>query len=964
MFLCIVAMFSAFAAPEDYSGRPIRAIEFLPDKQPYSRDYLEQLLPLKIGAPLGLADVRAAIARLYSTGRYADIAVDARPGDGGVILQFRTTNNRFVGHVSVERVAEPPNEGVLVNATRLELGTLYSDDSLAQAVKNLQGVLKTNGFFQSRIQPVFEHDPDTQQVRIHFLIESGHRARYLAPAITGHPERTPEEIGRATHWNGWLGWKRVTETRTQDGVRRVRAAYQKQDQLEAHVALEGLAYDPDSNRVTPTLAVESGHKITIEVVGAKVSRGKLRQLVPVYEEQSVDRDLLVEGKLNLTEYFQSQGYFDAKVSFSPLAAGGSGAQSVQYQVDRGERHKVLAVAIEGNKYFDTNTIRERMYTRRASLLQFRHGRYSENLLRQDLDTITSLYRSNGFRDVNVTSRLADNYVGKEANLAVFVRIQEGPRWLVSKLDLEGVAPANRKAVEELVQSQAGQPFSELNVAIDRDNVLDFYYNQGYSNATLQWSFTQAKGPSRMDLKYSIQEGEREFVRAVLVSGLQATDPGLVDERVRLRPGDPLSRARMLDTQRRLYDLGIFARVDTALQDPQGQERDKYVLLDVEEARKYTLTAGFGAEIAKIGGCQTCLDAPAGKAGFSPRASFGVTRRNFLGDGHIVSLQSRVSTLEQRAILTYQAPQFRGSSNLSLLFSALFDDSRDVRTFTARRREGAVQLGQKISKATTLLYRFSFRRVSVADLKISSVELIPLFSQPARVGMLSVNWIQDRRDDPVDSHRGIYNTLDVGWAARALGSQTAFTRVLGHNATYYPLGLGSRFVLARSLTVGWEQRMGGLADIPLPEKFFAGGAQSHRGFPENQAGPRDPETGFPLGGKALLMNQVELRFPLIGDNLRGVLFEDAGNLYSGLKDVSFRVKQRGLQDFNYMVHAVGFGVRYGTPVGPLRLDVGYSINPPRFFGFKGTLAELQAGTGQLTVQRIGHFQFHFSLGQAF
>jgi outer membrane translocation and assembly module TamA len=324
----------------------------------------------------------------------------------------------------------------------------------------------------------------------------------------------------------------------------------------------------------------------------------------------------------------------------------------------------------------------------------------------------------------------------------------------------------------------------------------------------------------------------------------------------------------------------------------------------------------------------------------------------------------VSTLEQRAVVSYQAPQFRGSSNLNLLFSALYDDSRDVRTFTARRREASVQLGQKISKASTLLYRFSFRRVSVSDLKISSVELIPLFTQPARVGIFAVNYIQDRRDDPVESHRGIYNTLDVGWAARTFGSQTGFTRLVAHNATYHPIGLGSRLVLARALTFGWEQRLSGLQDIPLPEKFFAGGAQSHRGFPENQAGPRDPETGFPLGGKALLMNQVELRFPLVGDNIRGVLFEDAGNVYSGLNTVSLRVKQHGLQDFNYMVHAVGFGLRYRTPVGPLRLDLGYSINPPRFFGFQGTLAQLQAGTGQATVQQISHFQFHFSLGQAF
>jgi outer membrane protein assembly complex protein YaeT len=952
------------AAPEDYEGQPIRAIEFQPEKQPYSADYLRGILPLKLEAPLRLAEVRTAIERLYATGRYEDIAVDARPGQGGVILQFRTSIQYFVGHVSVERVSEPPNEGVLANSTRLELGVPYAEADVAQAVGNLQKVLRNNGFHESRVEPVVERDAETQQASIHFKIESGTRARYAEAAVTGHPERPAEEVAHSARWKGWLGWKEQTEARTQEGVQQVRKSYQKTDQMEARVSLEGLDYDAKTNRVKPTLAVEGGPKIRVELAGARMSKGKLRQLVPVYEEQAVDRDLLVEGKRNLVEYFQSQGYFDAKVDFSTKMVEGSGQSLIQYQVTRGERHKVAELSIQGNKYFDTNTILERMYVRPASVLQFRHGRYSGSMLREDLEAIALLYRANGFRDATATSQVEEGYRGKGTNIAITIRIQEGPQWLVGKLDVAGIAPERRQEVDGLLQSLPGQPFSEVNGAIDRDNVLDWYYNRGYPNATLEWSFTPGQESNRMDLKYTVAEGERKFVRGVLKSGLETVSPKLVDQRIQLKAGDPLSRAEMLETQRRLYELGIFARVDTALQDPQGEEPDKYVLLDVEEARKYTVTGGLGLEIAKIGGCQTCLDSPAGQTGVSPRASLGITRRDFLGDGHLISLQSRISTLERRAALSYEAPQFQGNPKLNLLWTVLYDDSRDVRTFNATRREASVQLGQKLSKASTLLYRLTFRRVDVSDLKISSVELIPLYSQPTRIGMPGINYIEDRRDDPVDSHRGIYNTLDLGWAAKQFGSQTGFTRFVAHNATYHSIGQGGRFVLARAITFGWEQRLTGPLDIPLPEKFFAGGAESQRGFPENQAGPRDPETGFPLGGKAMLMNQVELRFPLIGDNLRGVLFEDAGNVYSGLNTVSLRVIQHGLKDFNYMEHAAGFGVRYKTPVGPIRLDVAYSINPPRFYGYQGTELQLIDGTGQLVNQQISHFQFHFSLGQTF
>lgn len=968
LLFCLLAT-TAAAAPEDFEGRPVQAIEFEPQQQPYSRDYLEQILPVKVGQPLHVGEIRAAIERLYVTGRYAGIRVDAQPAANGVVLRFLTRGNYFVGRVTVQEIPAPPAEGVMVNSTRLQLGGLFAPASVEQAIANLRDLLRNNGFPLTRIDPEYRYDPETQQVAIHFRVSTDQRARYAPPLITGNPEGTPWEIAETTHWKGWLGWKKVTQSRTEDGADRIRNSYLKRDRLEARVSIDKMDWDQQTNLTRPTVNVQGGPKIEFTTLGVKISRGKLKQLVPVFEERSVDRDLLVEGANNLREYLESQGYFDAKVDFSTKSAPGH--QVIEYRIDHGERHRVALVAIRGNRAFSADTIRERMYLRKASMLEFRHGRFSDDFLRQDVEAITSLYRASGFRDVEVKTRVERGYKGKQTNLAVYFDIAEGPRWLVENLALDGVSPSNHDAIMGLLQSQPGQPFSEEAAAIDRDNVLDYYYNHGYANANFSWSFTPAATPERANMHYTVQEGAQHFLRRFLVTGLRATDPRVVAEREGLHGGDPLSRVSLLETQRQLYDLGIFSRVDMAVQNPSGDERDKYVALDVEEARRYTITTGFGAEIAKIGGCQTCLDAPAGQAGFSPRASFGVTRRNFFGDGHIISFQSRVSTLEQRAVLTYEAPQFLGSPNLNLLFSGLFDDSRDVRTFSARRREGSMQVGQKLNRASTLLYGFSFRRVSVSDLKVSP-ELIPRFSQPARIGMLTLNYILDRRDDPTDAHRGIYTTIGAGWAFKALGSQTAFTRLIVQNATYHPFGFGDRYVLARSLTFGWLQPLINGEEIPLPEELFGGGASSHRGFPENQAGPRDLKTGFPLGGNGLLVNQTELRFPLVGDDLRGVLFWDAGNVYSDLRAISFRVLQRNQADFNYMVHAVGFGLRYKTPIGPVRLDLAYTLNPPAFFGFKGTLDQLilcsspiPPSTGCVqTTQRISNFQFHFSLGQAF
>ncbi len=605
-----------------------------------------------------------------------------------------------------------------------------------------------------------------------------------------------------------------------------------------------------------------------------------------------------------------------------------------------KRHKVGAIVISGNQYFKREAIRERMYLQPATFLEFPHGRYSGNLLRQDQEAISNLYQSNGFRDVKVTSHTQDNYHGKPGEMGVFIDIQEGPQYVIGSLVVEGIEHLNLSDVLMRLSSVRNQPFSEFNVAVDRDTILAQYFTTGFPDATFEWSSKPAAEPHRMDLRYQIHEGKRQFVREVVYRGNKVTDDRLIDRMLTLNPGDPLSPTQITDIQRKLYDLGVFAKVDAAIQDPDGETDTKYVIYNLDEARRYSMAVGFGAELGRIGGCETCLDAPAGATGFSPRISLDASRNNLWGLGHSLSLRTRVSTIEQRALLNYSWPRFEGHDNLTLSFTGLYDVSRDIRTFNSRREEGSAQLSERVNKAITLFYRLTYRRVNVTDLKITPF-LVPLLAQKEHVGIASITMVLDRRDDPVDPHRGVYTTVDLGMAEHILGSQRDFVKFLARNSTYYPLG--KKIVLARSTTFGDISPFhynGNPEDaIPLAERLYGGGGTSHRGFSEDQAGPRDTVTGFPLGGNALLFNQTELRFPLIGDNIGGVLYHDFGNIFSSVSDISFRVHQRNLQDFDYMVHAVGFGLRYRTPVGPLRVDLGYSINPPYFFGFKGTEQEL-------------------------
>ena len=962
-----------------WEGRPISRIEFDPPQQPLPPEELTRLLPLKTGSKLRMDDVRDAIKKLYATGRFADVSIDASEDGPGAALKISTELNYFISGVNITGDREPPNRSQLITASKLDLGVLFVESDLDQAIANMQEKLRVNGLYNATIQHRVDLRPETEEANVYFDLDSGYRARFDGIDLEGQFNRLTDKEIKATGWHSGIGpirlpgWREVTESRVQTGLEKLRKDFQKGDRLEAKVTLDKLDYHSETNTVTPYLTIDTGPIVEVRTTRTKVSGGHLRELVPIYQERTVDRSLLVEGQRNLAEYFRSKGYFDAKVDFTEQNPEPN-RTLIDYNITSGDRHKLKHIGITGNHYFDYATLRERMYLQTASLLRRRYGLFSERLLQQDEDNIADLYRANGFPDVMVMHLpVQDNYLGERGSLAVEIHVIEGPQWLVNQMTIEGVPAEDEAYLRSIVRSTEGQPYSAANIAADRDSILGYYYNNGYPDAQFESSQDPA-GPNRVNLHYKVTPGERQYVRGVLVRGLETTKPSLVAERISVAPGDPISQSQIAQSQQKLYDLGIFSKVQTALQNPEGKEEQKYVLFHLDEARKYSFNFAVGAELARIGGGINSLDYPAGTTGFSPRVSVGISRLNFLGLGHIVSLQTQVSTIRQRAVASYTVPQFEGHEKLALTFSALFDDSNDVRTFAARRWEGTVQLAHKLSRANTFQYRYTFRRVTLDpnSLKITP-QLIPLLSQPVRVGLIGSTFIQDRRDDPVNSHRGMLNTVDLGYAYKGFGSQTDFTRMLVRNATYYPIG--REIVLARSLQFGYIQRWGGLSEIPLSERFYSGGASTDRAFPDNQAGPRDTLTGFPIGGSALFFHSTELRFPLIGDNIGGVLFHDMGNVYSDVTNISFRFRQRNLQDFDYMVHSIGFGIRFRTPVGPIRADFSFSPNAPRFFGFNGTLDQLLAvppsqplcssqPSSMCSNQRISWFQFHISLGQTF
>jgi outer membrane protein insertion porin family len=496
----------------------------------------------------------------------------------------------------------------------------------------------------------------------------------------------------------------------------------------------------------------------------------------------------------------------------------------------------------------------------------------------------------------------------------------------------------------------------------------------------------------------------------------------VNRELQTHPGDPLSQIDIMENQRRLYDLGIFNDVNTAVQNPNGTEPYKNVLVNVQEAKRYTFSYGAGLEFQTGQPSAVGTNQAKGETGVSPRVSLDITRLNFLGRNETITFKSDVGGLQQRGLISYGIPRLFGNKSFKFSVTGFYDHTIDVTTFTSERLEGSVQTEQTISKSTTMIYRFAFRRVKASDIAISP-ESIPLYSLPARIGGPSFTYLRNTRDNDLESTKGTYTTVDGELASSVFASQADFGSVVVQNSSYYAFGKNrpqdKKFVFARSLRVGVQQPFGNtvslppgqpcpiqgetncpdISVIPLAELLLAGGANSHRGFGLNQAGPRDPTTGFPVGGSGLIVNNVELRLPPVNlpyvqDNLSFAVFEDMGNVFTDgriMLDNLLRWRQKDPQvclqdttaqecDYAYISHAVGVGVRYKTPVGPVRFDFGYNLNPPAFPSCQATASytgQLESArcvansttNGVVTLpyfvpQHLTHFNVYFSIGQTF
>jgi outer membrane protein insertion porin family len=1010
-------------------------------------------ITVETGKALERKKIAESLRTLYRTGDYADLRAMLTPVAEGVRLDFVVRENLFFNQLRIEGLSAPPSDSSAAAAMQLTLGQTYRRAVVDEALERLRETLREEGLYQAEVSAETVPHPETHQMDIVVHVKPGRRARVgVIHLANGTEYRDAEILSRLKMKAG----SEITSAKLQRGTDRIRKYLAKKGHLSGRAAVRRGNYDAAKNTIPLDLDVTEGPRVKVTIAGAKFSEGDLKKLIPIYQEGAVDADLLEEGKRNVRERLERQGYFDADVDYktethevkSSHGAAQTTEETITYTVERGVRHKLIGIEITGNKYFDMELLRSRLQIFGGAFGSA--GRFSRRLVDSDAQSMRSLYQANGFLDAKVEQQTEDDYKGKEGDLFIRFVVQEGKQTRVASLSIEGNHAFKEEELLGVIGSTTGQPYSDFNVTTDRDSILALYFNEGFPEASFAATaepVSTGPGAQKTDpaesatssqenekkeqkekkskaeieqadairLVYRIQEGPQTRVRRILVGGYQHTRPGVIHREIHIKVKEPLREGDVVESQRRLYNLGVFNRVTIEPQNPNGTNPEKDIAVLVEEAKRYTLAYGGGFEVQRLA---STTNPTGGQIQAAPRGILEISKLNLTGRADSLSLKLRGSTIEDRALLGYSIPNSFGNPHFSFQATAYTEKTQDINTFTELRYEGAVQLTEQLTPRMTVSYGYTFRKVLVSNLnKHIATEEIPLFEQPTLVSEVGVTWFRDTRDNPADASKGSFNSAGFSDADTALGSSASFLRFFFQNSTYYPIK--RRFSFARSTRFGLlapyrdtvslsfpapapGQCLPGTVPtgptptiIPLPERFFGGGGTSLRGFALNQAGPRDACTGFPVGGQAMLILNQEFRFPMrlpfIGTSLGGAIFYDGGNVYSRLSQISLRTMLPAptfaLQNpalppgpanlpvcatnctnqLDYFAHTIGFGVRYRTPVGPIRIDLGYQLNRPSFvipIPCPSNTPSCQVGSLGQQGTRLPGFQIFFNLGSTF
>ena len=950
-----------------YEGQNVSAVSLIASPHRDLAPFFK-LVTQREGKPYSQKEVEESQKALQATGQFPKVQVQVVPDVTGLRVSFLLEPAYYLGVVDFPGALKKFSFTRLLQVANLSDEDPYDPSRLNPSETALINFLHSYGYFEATVHAQPQIDDAHQLVNVKFAIDLGKQARIKSVSLEGPTQPESAELIHAmqslrARLSGALlkPGKPYTPSRISAATAQMKRILSKQNRLASTIEENPPQYDAQTNGINVSFNVKVGPVVTIQTVGARLSWFPLmasrqrKKLIPMYSEASVDRDLVDEGQRNLIDFFQKKGFNDVKVSTEFRKEPDH--IFIVYHIDRGQKHKVEQISFTGNHGIPSAELLPEVAVKKSHI--WTHGSLSEKLLKTSSGNIEALYRDRGYEQVKVNPQTSGN--GNKAN--VVFNISEGPQTLVEDVQVTGNQHLrdNQLTAPKGFLLRAGTPYSPRKLAEDRNRISANYLDRGYLNVEVKATVEKTEDPQKVNVKYAITENQDVRVSEVVYIGQERTRESLLARTTQTRVETPMRRSQLLETESRLYDLGIFDWSSVGPRKPITDQSDEMALVKVHEAKRNEITYGFGFEVSHRGGNvptgTVALPGGGGTIGLggnqiapsqstfaSPRGLVEFTRRNMRGLAETASASILLARLDQKALATYTQPHFFGSSWQSLSSFSLERTSENP-LFTASLGDLSFQVERVISRKsnTRLQVRYELNKTALSHILVP--DLVLERDRNVRLSTASATLIRDTRDKPLDAHHGMFSTVDLSITPTAFGSSANFAKLFAQYAVYKPV---HAVVFAESVRLGLASPFAG-SFVPTSQLFFSGGGTTLRSFPIDQAGPQrlvpfcnvlQGQSGcvnvtVPVGGKQLFILNSEIRFPTgIMKALGAVVFYDGGNVYSAIN----------LHDFvNNYTNTVGFGLRYATPIGPVRIDIGHNLNP---------------------IPGINPTQYYITIGQAF
>lgn len=704
----------------------------------------------------------------------------------------------------------------------------------------------------------------------------------------------------------------VTEAR--DALRRqlVQAGY-----LESSVVVDLLErpgpYVPNKRRADLKFVAVPGRSWQLRVEAPKkLQKRVLEVIAELWSETGLGTGTFREEQSVLKEALADEGYAAAVVDIEAQRT----ERRIAIVVDAGPQVVVARTEIVGNSLIEPSVLEQQVLSRPHGLLEGGGKEvYRPRLAAEDGEAIRTLYEDRGYLEAQV--RLDERLRSDGSAIELRFTIVPGERWRIGSVRVEGDWPVELGTATSQVPLSPGDWFEPLRLVAAESALRDRLDRAGYGEARVQSRIEPTAG-QQLAAVFRIQAGTRRTIRDIRFVGLARTRKRLVDRALRIQEGEPWTQSGIRETERELFRLGLFRRVSLETLPVENKPGMVDLVIQVEEVPRLASLLSFGFDTEE-----------------QFRVSGTISNDNLAGVGRNGSLQAFVSSLRRSVRATLEDRHLRRGSWLGLGTLQWQEEERDG--FTIETTGLTLQVGSPERRTRRWQLRYQLEDNRFRDVEIDAAALDELLLagdrrriDPVRLGAIIGSYVIDQRNDPFLPARGWMARAEFGVWSAALLSEADFLRFTGSITRLVPFG--SRWTAVIGGRVGWAQPFGSTTAVPISERFFAGGSDSLRGFERDRVGPVDLERSSPLGGEAVAIFNAELRMR-ISKSFELVLFGDVGNVWLDTSiddDAALLLEQSkiGTEPFGSVRTDLGLGLRYRTPVGALRVEYGFNLDPVR------------------------------------